>query len=100
MSTLVYPQLIQFPVRKTKRPRTVVNRAADGSTVRLADPAAEVTEWRLDYVDLTDEEAGMLEQFFGAAEGSLNEFTFLDPTGNLLARSGKFDAEVWQKDPL
>src|SRR5436190_16278849 len=100
MSTLAYPQLIQFPVRKTKRPRTVVNTAADGSTVRLADPAAEVTEWRLDYVDLTDDEAAMLEQFFAEAEGSLNGFTFLDPTGNLLAWSGKLDTDVWQKDPL
>ena len=61
MSLIAYPQLIQFPVRKTMRPRTVVNTAADGSTVRLADPAAEVTEWRLDYVDLTDDEAEMLE---------------------------------------
>jgi hypothetical protein len=99
MSTLAYPQLIQFPVRKTKRPRTVVNTAADGSTVRLADPAAEITEWRLDYVDLTDDEAAMLEQFFLDAEGSLNGFTFLDPTANLLAWSGELDTDAWQKDP-
>jgi hypothetical protein len=78
----------------------VVNLAADGSTVRLADPAGETTEWKLDYVDLTDDEAAMLEAFFGAAEGSLNEFTFLDPMGNLLAWSGKLDTDAWQKDPL
>ena len=46
MTMLVYPQLgtgalSQFPVRKTRRTRTVVNRAADGSTIKLADPAAE-----------------------------------------------------------
>src|SRR5882762_6747479 len=100
MSTLAYPQLIQFPVQKTKRPRTVVNTAADGSTVRLADPAAEMTEWRLDYVDLMDDEAALLEQFFSDAEGSLNGFTFLDPTANLLAWSGTLNADVWQTDPL
>jgi hypothetical protein len=100
MSSLVYPQLIQFPVQKTKRPRTVVNTAADGSTVRLADPAAEITQWRLDYVDLMDDEAALLEQFFADAEGSLNGFTFLDPTANLLAWSDELDIDVWQTDPL
>jgi hypothetical protein len=33
-------------------------------------------------------------------EGSLNTFTFLDPTDNLLAWSEKFDEAAWQKDPL
>src|SRR5205823_3406254 len=100
MSTLAYPQMIQFPVRKTKRARTVVNLAADGRTVLLADPFAETMEWRLEYADLTDDEAAVLEQFFEAVEGSLNEFTFLDPTGNLLAWSGTLTADVWQTDPL
>ncbi len=41
---LVYPQLgtgamSQFPIRKTRRTRTVTNRAADGSAIKLADPA-------------------------------------------------------------
>src|ERR1035441_8859924 len=57
-----YPQLgsgalSQFPVQKTRRLRTVVNQAADGSTIKLADPAAEVTEWLLTYADLRDAEA-------------------------------------------
>jgi hypothetical protein len=101
----VYPQLgsgalSQFPVQKTRRTRTVVNRAADGSTIKLADPAAEVTEWLLTYADLSDEEAAALRTFFDAMEGTLNEFTFLDPTGNLLAWSGQLDNSAWQADPL
>ena len=49
-----YPQLgsgalSQFPVQKTRRARTVVNQAADGSTIKLADPAGMVTEWTLTY---------------------------------------------------
>ena len=40
------------------------------------------------------------EQFFAAAEGTLNGFTFLDPAGNLLAWSDQLDNAVWQKDPL
>jgi hypothetical protein len=100
-----YPQLAsgalsQFPVRKTRRARTVVNQAADGSTIKLADPATQVTEWVLTYTDLSDEEAGALRAFFIAAEGTLNGFTFLDPAGNLLAWSDQLDEAAWQKDPL
>jgi len=100
-----YPQLgsgalSQFPVQKNRWARTVVNRAADGSTIKLADPAAEVTEWLLTYTDLSDEEAAALRAFFVAAEGTLNGFTFLDPAGNLLAWSDQLDQTAWQKDPL
>jgi hypothetical protein len=100
-----YPQLesgalSQFPVQKNRRARTVVNRAADGSTIKLADPAAKVTEWLLTYADLNDQEATALLGFFAAAEGRLNGFTFLDPAGNLLAWSDQLDQAVWQKDPL
>lgn len=100
MSTLAYPQLTQFPVVKRRQMRTVVNRAADGRAVRLADPAGAVTEWQLQYTDLSDEEAAMLESFFAAAEGTLNGFTFLDPAANLLAWSGKLDEAVWLKGPV
>jgi hypothetical protein len=102
---LVYPQLItgalsQFPLRKTRRKRTVRNRAADGTEIKLSDPAAETTEWELEYADLNNDEAQALADFFTAAEGTLNGFTFLDPMGNLLASSEHLDAQVWQKDPM
>src|SRR5207302_1485219 len=105
MTMLLFPQLMtgalcQFPLRKNRRTRTVSNRAADGSTIKLADPAAEVTEWQLEYSDLSDDEAAALRDFFASAEGTLNAFTFLDPAGNLLSWSEQLDAQVWQKDPL
>src|SRR5664279_6021333 len=98
-----YPQLgsgalTQFPVQKNRRVRTVVNRAADGRTIKLADPAAEQTEWLLTYTELSDEEAAALRAFFVTAEGALNGFTFLDPAGNLLASSEQLDNAAWQKD--
>jgi hypothetical protein len=101
---LVYPQLrsgslSQFPVEKRRRLRTVVNRAADGSAVKLADSAGAITEWSLHYSALTDDEAAAIEQFFVAAEGTLRPFTFLDPTANLLAWSGVLDHAVWQPGP-
>jgi hypothetical protein len=100
-----YPQLgsgalSQFPVRKNRRARTVVNRAADGRTIKLADPAGEVTEWLLTYAELSDAEATALLGFFAAVEGTLNGFTFLDPAGNLLGSSDHLDQAPWQKDPL
>jgi hypothetical protein len=78
----------------------VVNTSPDGSCVKLADPNGEVTEWQLLYSDLSDAEIGALEQFFAAAEGTLNGFTFLDPTANLLAWSGKLDESAWAPGPL
>src|SRR5262245_61681486 len=101
----VYPQLAsgalgQFPVRKQRRLRTVVNRAADGRTVRLQDPAAEVTEWQLTYTELNDAEAAALRAFFEECEGSLRGFTFVDPSANLLAWSEKLDEAVWTRGRL
>ena len=100
-----YPQLesgalSQFPVQKKRRTRTVLNLAADGSMIKLADPAAEVTEWLLTYKDLSDEEAAALRAFFNDTEGTLNGFTFLDPAGNLLAWSEQLDNAAWQTGPL
>jgi hypothetical protein len=97
---LSYPQLTQFPIVKRMRRRTVINRAGDGRTVRMPDPAGEVTEWQLRYSELSDEEIDVLQGFFLAVEGTLQEFTFLDPTANLLAWSDRLEEPVWLKGPL
>jgi hypothetical protein len=102
---LTYPQLAtgalaQFPIRKRRRMRTVVNAAADGSSIKLGDLAAPITEWRLEYAQLMDAEREALEAFFAAAEGTLNGFTFLDPTANLLAWSTDLNEDVWELDPF
>src|SRR5271169_2060386 len=101
----IYPQLgsgatSQFPVRKTRRTRTVVNQAADGSRIKLADPLGAVTEWDLTYTDLSDAEASALLAFYASVEGTLTGFTFLDPAGNLLAASDDLNQAAWQKDPM
>ena len=99
---LVYPQLAtgalgQFPIQKRRRTRTVVNQAADGTSIKLGDPAAETIEWRLNYAGLSDAELEALQQFFTATEGSLQGFTFLDPTANLMSWSGQLDNAVWSR---
>src|SRR5262249_31163402 len=90
----------QFPIRKRKYSRTVVNRLADGSSVKLVDPVGGSTGWQLQYAGLSDAEASALQQFFQSCEGSLNAFTFTDPAGNLLAWSEDLTNAVWQPGPL
>ena len=102
---LVYPQLesgawSQFPFTKTRQTRTIANTAGDGSTVKLGDPGAACTEWRLTYAGLSDIELGTLQQFFLSTEGSLAGFTFVDPAANLLAWSEELDNAAWFADPL
>lgn len=102
---LAYPQLstgaqAQFPITRRRRLRTVVNRAADGRTIKLPDPVGSQTEWTLEYAGLNDAEAQSLRQFFDLTEGSLQAFTYLDPTANLLAWSDQLDDDVWTPGPL
>jgi hypothetical protein len=101
----MYPQLTtgaysQFPLRKQRRTRTVTNVAADGSSIKLADPNGALTEWQLRYEGLSDTELGNLLNFFAVSEGSLNGFTFLDPAGNLLAWSEDLTNAVWEAGPF
>jgi hypothetical protein len=101
----VYPQLTsgalaQFPIRKRIRMRTVINTLADMTVIKLADPAGETIQWRLQYADLSDAEAASLQQFYLATQGSLNVFTFLDPTANLFAWSDELTNDVWTADPF
>jgi hypothetical protein len=102
---LCFPQLEsgalgQFPGQKRLVQRTVANRLADGSTLRLGDPAGSRLEWRLTYEDLTDAEMDAIAALFNACEGRLLSFTFLDPTDNLLGWSEALSADMWRKDPM
>lgn len=101
----VFPQLgtgafAQFPTAKRRRSRTVLNQTADCSSIRVADPAGGGIEWRLEYRGLSDAEVGNLQQFYTDMEGALNGFTFLDPIGNLLARTDELSDAVWTRGPM
>ncbi len=101
----VYPQLMsgalsQYPLKKRLQARTVINRLADGSTVKLPDAPGGSTGWQLQYSGLTDAEVSALQTFFTSCEGSLNGFIFVDPAGNLLAWSEDLTNAAWQPDPF
>jgi hypothetical protein len=102
---LVYPQLqsgawSQFPLSRKRQMRTIINSAADGSSIKLGDPGGACTEWQLTYTGLSDSELAALQQFFLSTEGSLAQFTFVDPAANLLAWSEALHNAAWHKDPL
>jgi len=100
-----YPQLntgvlAQYPHRKVLLTRTVQNLAMGGNVIKLADSAGGQTAWDLHYGGLATAELAALESLFAASEGRLGTFTFLDPSGNLLAWSEDFAASAWTKGPL
>ena len=102
---IYFPQLSsgatgQFPITRQRMARTVVNQSCESYNIKLADPGAAITEWHLSFSELSDQELAALEALFQAAEGQLTPFTFLDPTGNLLAWSEAQNQAAWQADPL
>ena len=92
--------LAQYPLRKRRFSRAVVNSMHDGSNRKLLDPTAATVSWRLAFSGLTSEERTRLEQFFESVEGRLGTFTFLDPTDNLLLWSEHLTNPAWVKGPL
>lgn len=102
---LYFPQLStgatgQYPIQKRRISRTVVNESLDGARFKLADANAAAIEWVLRFQTLTDGERDTLAQFHGSVEGRLGDFTFLDPTDNLLCWSEKLDETVWERNLL
>lgn len=101
----VFPQLTtgclsQYPLLKRIVPRSIYNETLDGRRVTLADSGAGRAEWELHYEGLTQTEAEALRTLFEEVEGSLGEFLFLDPTGNLLAYSEELGRAPWTAGPL
>src|ERR1035438_5577252 len=69
-----FPQLSsgatgQFPITRQRTARTVVNQSWQGYQVKLADPAAAITDWHLSFAEMSDQELAALEALFQAVEG-------------------------------
>jgi hypothetical protein len=97
---LAFPQINLYPVTKKAVKRAVVNSLADGRIDTFADSGASATAWELRLIGMTRAEWDSVEALFDAAAGSWKTFTFLDPVGNLLARSEEFGASAWTNGPL
>lgn len=101
---LYFPQLIsgamvQYPILKRRRKRTIVNQLADGRTVRMADPNWDEVIWEIRLRGLSSDEWESIHSFSEGVEGRLRTFTFLDPAHNLLGWSEELTASVWARDP-
>src|SRR3954471_18391717 len=97
---LIFPQLASSTVISRVRRRTVVNSLANGNTIVFGDQDAGQSEWDLGLAGLTRAEWESVEALFLEVGGRWKGFTFLDPTGNLLAESEHFSQGVWLKGPL
>lgn len=100
-----FPQLesgatVQYPLRKIRRQRCVVNSHLDGRRRKLLDALETQVEWELALTGLTSLERGNLETLFQEMEGRLGSFTFLDPVDNLVLWSEDLSNAAWVKGPL
>lgn len=102
---LVFPQLTTgaaalYPVTRQSALRTVVNTMGDGSTVIYSDPEAAQTMWEIQAKGLTAGEWNSIEALFDAVAGQWQNFTLLDPAGNLFANSELLSAGSWTNGVL
>jgi len=102
---LVFPQIVTggsalYPVTRHAVQRTAVNTLGDGRTDVFADPNAAMAAWELRAMGLTLAEWSAIEALFQATSGMWQTFTFLDPSGNLLAQSETFSATAWTNGAL
>lgn len=100
-----FPQLLtgsvaQYPILKQRLHRTLVNELPDGSNWKLLDPGNGAVEWQLTFSSLTSQERDAIEYLFQTVDGRLSDFTFLDPTDNLLTYSEELLTATWTKDAM
>ena len=105
MSTLYFPQLsvgsvAQYPVTRLWSKPAAINVLPGGSVVLMARVTPARMLWKLRYTGLSESEWGALQSLFTAVQGRLGNFTFVDPTDNLLSWSEDFTAASWTVDPL
>jgi hypothetical protein len=102
---LVFPQLVtgataQYPIRRRRSERAILNLSQDGSVIALWDESASQVKWDLRFAGLTDLEVSNFTSFYELCEGSLQSFLFLDPAANLFAYSEDFTQPAWQRNTL
>lgn len=85
----------QFPIVRTRRWRTLETRTLGGHVARGLQPEARRVQWQLDYVDLSDTEAGALLDLFEQSIGGLKSFVFVDPLANLMRDSERIGQGHW-----
>ena len=60
-------------------------------------PAAPLTQFGVNYSNITDNEVATIKAFFDSQRGMWGQFGFVDPGGNLLQYSEDFTQNYWNK---
>jgi hypothetical protein len=101
MASLFFPQLsigalVQYPFRKTRHLRTIVNTLADGTIIAIPDSSSGRLKWELIYQDLSSADLALLQTHFTQCSGPWQPFVFIDPTDNMLSDSSDLTTASWQ----
>jgi hypothetical protein len=72
----------QYPVSRASTYSTEVIQFLDGSQQRCRIRGKMLRRWQVSLSQLTEQELFALEQFFDAAQGNFDLFTFTDPMTN------------------
>jgi hypothetical protein len=86
----------QFPVRRSRVWRPILNQLESGERIMLNDSAANELRWQLSMKDLSDAEAGSMAALFQSVQGQYGSFLFVDPMANLLGWSEDLSKPDWQ----
>ena len=87
---------MQYPFRKTRHLRTIVNTLADGTILAVPDASSGRLKWELIYQDLSPADLSLLQTHFTQCSGPWRPFVFIDPTDNMLSDSSNLAAASWQ----
>jgi hypothetical protein len=88
--------ITQFPVRRSRKWRSISNQMENSETIQLPDTTAGQIEWQLSLQELSDAEVATLNSFFVAAHGQFSPFLLIDPLANLLGWSEDSSRPDWQ----
>jgi len=78
--------------------KTIATNQETGKRLARSDLNTPLGRWNIPFSALSDADKATLQTFFETtAVGSLNEFAFLDPMGNLVTVSEDFDDALWVK---
>ncbi len=87
---------MQYPLRKTRHLRTIVNTLADGTIIATPDASSGRLKWELIYQGLSPADLALLQTHFTLCSGPWQPFVFIDPTDNMLSDSSDLTTASWQ----
>ena len=86
-----------YPLRVTDQYSTQVVRTPDFTTESFVDLSTPLKRWELRWDAMVDEDYETWHQFIREVGGSGGQFTFIDPSENLLQHTEDFSNAVWLK---